>query len=762
MVQSKPMRARWAFYFCETKGFIVGPATLLDGLNDAQRQAVTATDGPVLIVAGPGSGKTRVLTHRVAYLIDERGVSPWNILAVTFTNKAAREMRERLENLVGLERSRQLTVGTFHATCARILRRDAQLIGVDPHFTIYDDADQMEAVRQALKALNLDPKQFAPRPILSRISAAKSQFIPPERFAEQVQSYWEEVVARIYPNYQQTLRRNRALDFDDLLAETLRLFDEQPEALQRYQDHYRYVLVDEYQDTNRVQYLLVHALAASHRNICVVGDPDQSIYGWRHADIRNILDFKRDYPDAVEIHLELNYRSSRSIVEAADSIIKANTQRIQRKLRTENPVGDPISIRELFDEGQEAQFVVSEIRRLTYGGDLRFSDCAVMYRTNAQSRPLEEAFIRGDIPYQLIGGTRFYERREIKDAMSILRLIANPNDQVSLQRVLQNTPLGKGIGNKTSQQIEQWTRRTGRSVYDALAAIDGALDVSPPEIGSRAARLLSDVYGILTRLVTASQTLTLSELFDLAMEQTGFAAQFQDNGDPDAIDRWENVLQLRAVLSSYDDLPESTALQTFLEESALVADADTISESDNQVTLITLHAAKGLEFPIVFLVGAEEGILPHSRSMESESQLEEERRLFYVGVTRAKKRVYISHVFRRAMYGYGDLSLRSRFVDAIPANLIEVVSNRSTNGSSHRNPSVIGGARASQDGAATEVSATTPLTPLTAGERVFHGRFGDGVVLQVRDISGDQEVTVEFKRHGRKKLMASLANLRTD
>ncbi|MGA7672901.1 MAG: 3'-5' exonuclease, partial [Nitrolancea sp.] len=569
---------------------------------------------------------------------------------------------------------------------------------------------------------------------------------------------WEEVVARIYPIYQQTLRRNRALDFDDLLAETLRLFDEQPDVLHRYQDLYRYVLVDEYQDTNRVQYLLVHALAAAHRNICVVGDPDQSIYGWRHADIRNILDFKRDYPDATEIHLELNYRSTQSIVQAADSIIRANTQRIQRKLRTDNPLGEPISIRELFDEGQEAQFVVSEIRRLTFNGTLRFSDCAVMYRTNAQSRPLEEAFIRSEIPYQLIGGTRFYERREIKDAMAILRLVANPNDAVSLQRVLQNTPFGKGIGNRTLQLLDGWTREHNRSVYEALGALDGSVDLSPPEVGSRAARLLADVYGVLSGLVEASHTVTLTELFDLAMEQTGFAAQFQDNGDPESIDRWENVLQLRAVLSGYDDLPESSALQTFLEESALVADADTIADSDDQVTLITLHAAKGLEFPVVFLVGAEEGILPHSRSMDSETQLEEERRLFYVGVTRAKQRVYISHVFRRAMYGYGDLSLRSRFIEAIPAELLDVVNARTSGSNFGSNGSYSGSGQRKAEREVPHVS----LIPLTVGVRVFHDRFGDGVVLQVRDISDDQEVTVEFKRHGQKRLMASLANLQTD
>jgi DNA helicase-2/ATP-dependent DNA helicase PcrA len=733
---------------------------LLEGLNDAQRQAVTATDGPVLIVAGPGSGKTRVLTHRVAYLIDAHGVSPWNILAVTFTNKAAREMRERLERLIGIERSRQLTVGTFHAVCARVLRRDASLIGVDPRFTIYDDADQMEAVRQALKTLNLDPKQFAPRPILSRISAAKSQFIDPKRFNEQVQSYWEEVVARIYPIYQETLKRNRALDFDDLLGETLRLFEEVPDALKRYQDWFRYVLVDEYQDTNRVQYLLVRALAAEHHNICVVGDPDQSIYGWRQADIRNILDFKRDYPNATEIHLELNYRSTGSIVAAADSIIRANTQRIQRKLRTENPAGEPISVRELFDEGQEAQFVVGEVRRLTLTGKYKYRDFAVMYRTNAQSRALEEGFIRGEIPYQLIGGTRFYERREIKDAMAILRLIANPNDAVSLQRVLQNTPLGKGIGTKTAQQLEQWARQTGRPIYDGLQSLHGSLDITPPDVGGRAANLLANVYQVLSKLVAAETTLALSELFDLAMETSGYAAQFIDTGDPDTLERWENVLQLRAVLSSYDDLEDATALQTFLEESALVADADTIADSDDQVTLITLHAAKGLEFPIVFLVGAEEGILPHSRSMESETQLEEERRLFYVGVTRAKERVYITHAFRRAMYGFGDVTVRSRFVEAIPPELIEESRGRSLTPPSAVRPRSIGSGLGPQRDERQAATATA-LTPLSAGDRVFHERFGDGVVMKVRDVNDDQEVTINFKRHGQKLLMASLANLQT-
>ncbi|HEU5423391.1 MAG TPA: UvrD-helicase domain-containing protein [Nitrolancea sp.] len=743
-------------------------ADLLEGLNEAQVRAVTAGDGPVLIVAGPGSGKTRVLTHRIAYLIDERGVSPWNILAVTFTNKAAREMRERLERLIGPEQARKLTVGTFHATCARILRQHGQHAGIDPRFTIYDDADQIETVKQALKALNLDPKEFSPRGILSRISSAKSRFVRPEQFAEVTESYFDEIVARVYPRYQETLRQNRALDFDDLLAETLRLFDEQPEIKQRYQEWYRYVLVDEYQDTNHVQYLLVRALAERHRNLCVVGDPDQSIYGWRQADIRNILDFKRDYPEAQEIHLELNYRSTGVIVAAADRVIRENTQRIQRQLRTENAEGEPIVLRECFDDTQEAQFVAGEIRRLSYTGRFHERQVAVMYRTNAQSRALEEAFIRGEIPYQLIGGTRFYERREVKDTMALLRLIANPRDAVSLQRLLQNTPLGKGIGAKTLTDLERWARLEGRSVFDGLAALAGELPLAPPQISGRAARLLGEVYATLSELVEASRRLVVTELFDLAVAETGIAAQLQQGGDPEMLERWENVLQLRAVLSGYDELPTESALETFLEESALVADADTMEESGNQVTLITLHAAKGLEFPVVFLVGVEEGILPHARSLDTEDELEEERRLFYVGLTRAQERLYITHAFRRSTYGRSDLAIRSRFVDAIPDELIESTEGRSAPPAS-RSGATIASPRAraqAQLGLAPTPmpasAAPAALPSYSVGDRVFHQHFGDGQVVAVTAASGDLEVTVNFVRHGTKRLMASLANLLTE
>jgi DNA helicase II / ATP-dependent DNA helicase PcrA len=726
---------------------------ILHGLNEAQIRAVTTTEGPVLIVAGPGSGKTRVLTHRVAYIIEARGVSPWNILAVTFTNKAANEMKDRLGILIG-EDVQKIAVGTFHRICVRILRRDAHLIGRDPRFTIYDDADQIDAVRRVLKSLGLDPKHFAPRPILSRISAAKSQFVGPERFAQQVTSYWEEIVSRVYPAYQEILLQNRAFDFDDLLGETLRLFDENPDVLSRYQDRYRYCLVDEYQDTNHVQYLLVKALSGGHDNLCVVGDPDQSIYGWRQADIRNILEFKRDYPNAVEIHLELNYRSTGAIVEAADHVIRANLQRIDRRLRTDNEPGDPIRVRECYDENQEAQFVVGEIRRLMATAGLSCRDFAIMYRTNAQSRSLEEAFVRSEIPYQIVGGTRFYERREIKDAMAILRMIANTQDGISLHRVLRNTPLGKGIGSRTLDELEQWAAAHGRSLFEAIAAVAGESHLPPPDVNTRAVNLLREVHKTVTRLVDQSASVPLSTLFDLAVEQTGFVGQFHETGDPEAIERWENVLQLRGVLTGYDELPEETALETFLEESTLVSAADDLKDSNDQVTLITLHAAKGLEFPVVFLIGAEEGILPHARSMESEAELEEERRLFYVGVTRAMKQVYITYAFRRAIFGQSDLSFRSRFIDSIPPDLVESAEGRPVERAAE--------ARAGRDfGRATRDSEqpTAPDVEYAPGQRVFHPRFGDGIVVAVRERGGSQDVTVEFKRHGKKTLDASLANL---
>ncbi|HCG30262.1 MAG TPA: ATP-dependent DNA helicase PcrA [Chloroflexi bacterium] len=722
-------------------------STLLQDLNAEQRAAVTTTDGPVLIVAGPGSGKTRVLTVRIANLIQGHGVAPWNILAVTFTNKAAREMRERVEHLVG-DRARWVMLGTFHGFCARVLRQYGHLIGVDPRFVIYDDGDQMGAVKSAMDQLDISPKHFSPRAILSTISRAKSLNIGPTEFTDSVESYFEEVVARVYPVYQQTLRRRQALDFDDLLTTALRLLYESPEALAALRNRYHYVLVDEYQDTNRIQYLLVKELAAEHRNICVVGDPDQSIYGWRAADIRNILTFKEDFPDAVEIHLEENYRSTPEILSAADGVIRENVQRIDRKLRTSNRAGEKIVLRECFDEAQEARYVVEEIQRLTERGQCTGSDIAVLYRTNWQSRPIEEALIRASIPYQLIGGVRFYERKEIKDALALLRLIANPDDFAAFQRVVAEYPLGAGIGAKTLSDLEGWARSHD---LGSGAALDAVGDAGGPALASRAVKLLIGMRERVGSLRELEPTMPLSELFDRAIEETGYAGYFTA-GDDEAMARWENLQQLRANLERFDDEAPEERLAIFLTEVALVSDADTIEEVREKVTLITLHAVKGLEFPVIFLTGVEEGLIPHQRSItENPAMLEEERRLFYVGITRAKERLYISHAFRRSRFGGVEPSAPSSFLSSIPASSLAA-------GSRSHEP-----ARATTRKLLVPDAIQAPASiRVVAGQRVFHVKFGDGIVTSATDRGGDQEITVEFKRYGEKRLIGSLANLTID
>ena len=722
-------------------------STLLSGLNAEQTAAVTTTDGPVLIVAGPGSGKTRVLTTRVAYLIQEHNVAPWHILALTFTNKAAREMRERVERLAG-ERASWITMGTFHSFSARILRTYGGEIGIDSRFVIYDDGDQMGVVKQAMNQLDINVKQFAPRAVLSGISGAKSHNLSPRAYSRSVETYWEEIVARVYPVYQDTLQRRRALDFDDLLYAALRLVRESEHARTKLRDRHRYILVDEYQDTNHIQYLIVNALSEEHRNLCVVGDPDQSIYGWRAADIRNILTFKDDYPEAVEVHLEENYRSTPQILTAADTVIRANTQRIERTLRTSRPKGEQLIVRECSDETIEAQFIVQEINRLQRQHNYSGNDFAVLYRTNAQSRPIEEAFILGGMPYQLIGGTRFYERREIKEVVALLRLISNPDDSGAFQRVMDAFPIGQGIGTKSLSVLEEWASRRGTGLEAALAALNAP---DGPPVAGRGKTLLASVAAVLADLRLAANDITLSELFDRVLRDTGFLSLFE-SGDPEMMDRWDNVLQLRSTIEQYDALPHEGALSTFLEEVALVSDADTLEADAEKVTLITLHAVKGLEFPVVFITGVEEGLIPHQRSIsENPESLEEERRLFYVGLTRAEQRLYLTHTFRRTRYGTSEMASPSSFLMSIPDSVIGSLPTRSpsrraavsTNGNSLIQP----------------VESQPSFQRLSEGDRVFHTRFGDGLIEKVADKGDDQEVTVSFKRHGQKRLMASLANL---
>ncbi|MDO8567102.1 MAG: UvrD-helicase domain-containing protein, partial [Dehalococcoidales bacterium] len=636
-------------------------ADILAGLNPAQREAAETISGPVLILAGPGSGKTRVVVHRIAYLIKVAGVSPHRIMAVTFTNKAAREMTERLNQLVSAS-VKDLTIGTFHAICARILRRDGKAIGVDPGFVIYDEEDQVNLIKKSMELLNLDTKQHTPKAIQSAINSAKSRLLTPVDYPKHHHSYFDEVVQRVYERYQQLITGSNALDFEDLLLKTVQLFQQHPDILARYQLRYLHVHVDEFQDTNLVQYELVKSLAGKYRNICVVGDPDQSIYSWRHADLRNILNFEKDYPDAKVVLLEQNYRSTKMILDAASSVISVNKQRKQKNLWTENPEGLPINIVETYTEQEEAQFVVNEIDNLTKEG-FKLGDFAVMYRTNAQSRALEEAFIRYGTPYKLVAGTRFYERREVKDGIAYLRLIQNADDSVSLLRII-NCP-ARGIGQQTISALSQWARSKELSEFRAVQTVTD--DGSTP-FNSRTVRVLAGFAGVMAESIAKSKEMNVVELLDLVVERSGYQGFLMSLTDGE--ERWENILELRTVAQQYRDLPPPEGLIALLEAVTLISDVDTFDQTVNAATLMTLHQAKGLEFPVVFIVGMEDGILPHIRSFDDPGQMEEERRLCYVGITRAKERIYLVRAFRRSLMGSSTANRPSRFLKDIPAQLV--------------------------------------------------------------------------------------------
>ena len=710
---------------------------ILEGLNPAQREAVEAIDGPLLILAGPGSGKTRVIAHRVAYLIKVWGVRPRQIMAVTFTNKAAREMKERLYGLLGSS-VEELSVGTFHAICARILRRDGKHIGIDPNFVIYDDDDQMSLVKRVLQELDIDPKRSPARVFLSAISASKSQMTAPKDYVKS--NYFEEVAGRVYQRYQELLSESKALDFDDLLMKVVELFQKNPDVLEKYQKRYHHVLVDEFQDTNIVQYMLAKQLAGKHRNICVVGDPDQSIYSWRSADVRNILSFEKDYPDAKLVYLEQNYRSTKVILEVAHSVISVNRKRKEKGLWTENEEGLPIVVVESYNEQEEAQFVVSEVDKLVGKGKYKAGDIAIMYRTNAQSRAVEEAFIRYGMPYKLVGGTRFYERREVKDIIAYLRLIHNPYDSVSLSRVINIPP--RGIGAKTTDQLDQMARERSIPVYTVLQTVSD--DKSEQSLNSRTARALTVFLELLNELIKASQEMNTVDLFDLIINRTGYKEYLYEN--PDGEDRWENILELRTVADDYRELPPKEGLPSFLENIALVTDTDSYNEKVNAVTMITLHAAKGLEFPIVFILGLEEGLLPHRRSLDDPDQMEEERRLCYVGITRAKNQVYLVRAFRRSSMGATSVNLPSRFLMDIPSHLRTTPRGAADKLSPSAKPST------------QQAKAEKP--PLSAGEQVVHAKFGEGIVVSCVPSGNDQEVTIAFKGDtGLKRLLLSLAPL---
>ncbi|MBI4318111.1 MAG: UvrD-helicase domain-containing protein [Chloroflexi bacterium] len=731
--------------------------TILSGLNPRQREAVEAVAGPLLILAGPGSGKTRVITHRIAYLIKVVGVKPHNIIAVTFTNKAAREMRARLEKLVPTS-VEHLTLGTFHAICARLLRREGQAIGLDSHYVIYDEDDQVSAVRRVLKELELDEKANPPRAIIHTISAAKSELRTPVLYAEYATSYHEEVILRVYRRYQEVLAEHKALDFDDLLMTTDRLFRERPDVLEKYQDRYVHVMVDEFQDTNIAQYVISKKLAGKHRNVCVVGDEDQSIYSWRQADIRNILNFEYDFPDARVVCLDQNYRSTKTILNAARQVISANSMRKDKQLWTSNQDGVPITIFEAYNEEEEATYVVSEIERLVSRGLHEPRDFAVMYRANAQSRVLERAFYRRQMPHRLVG-MRFYERKEIKDVLAYLRVIQNPYDGVSLDRII-NVP-NRGLGAKTLAELGRWAHQLGVPVWDALrvlagdepaaeAAAAGVITKSP--FSTRAEQLLLKAFGLFEDLRHASSTLNVADLIRHVLDASGYQEMVRD-GTEEGNDRWENILELIAVASEYAGLEPKVSLTAFLEEAALATDVDDYNESDNAVTLITLHTAKGLEFPVVFIVGMEDGICPHIRSFDDAGRMEEERRLCYVGMTRAKERLFLVYAFRRTLYGNSTVNTPSRFLADIPPNLVSGWRDKTTST-----------AKAPLGRSTPEIEQKAvpkvPVEPVyRPGDRVRHAKFGEGIVISTVVLADDQEVSVAFPEIGVKKLSLKFAPL---
>ncbi len=721
---------------------------ILATLNPAQREAAEAIKGPVLILAGPGSGKTRVITYHVAYLVRTCGVSPHHIMAVTFTNKAAREMKDRLEQLLG-QALEALTLGTFHAICARVLRRDGKAVGLEPGFVIYDEDDQLRLVKQILEELKLDSKQYVPQALRSAIDAAKSRLISPEAYGQQVGSYFEEIVHRVYQRYQQLLSQGQAVDFDDLLMKTIQLFRDHPKILARYQSRYVHILVDEFQDTNIAQYELMKQLAGKHRNLCVVGDPDQSIYSWRFADLRNILSFEKDYPEAKVVFLEQNYRSTKTILEVASDVISANVLRKPKRLWTENEDGTPVAVIESYNAEEEAQYVVNEIERLVSQEQIAPKDCAVMYRVNAQSRALEETFLRYGMPYKLVGGTRFYQRQEVKDIIAYLRLIHNPQDNVSLLRII-NVP-GRGIGQKTIGILQSWAQAHDVSLFQALrqtsqSAVAGEAKQPLP---SRTIQALAGFDALTAGLIAQSHELSLSALVDEILERSGYRAYIQDKEDGE--ERWENIMELRNVAAEYNDFDTEEALTAFLEKVSLVSDIDELDEKADTVTLITLHQAKGLEFPAVFIIGLEEGILPHRKSFDDPEQMEEERRLCYVGITRAKKHLYLLRSYRRSLFGGSTANPPSRFLPDISRHLI------SPRGLWDESPTTVPDPDSSHNFHRSRQSVAT-LT-LKVGDHVSHSKFGPGIVMSCSPTREDQEITVVFEQAGVKKLLASLAPL---
>ena len=740
--------------------------SLLNDLNPVQQKAVLETEGPLLVFAGAGSGKTRVLTYRIAYLIQERGIRPWNIFAVTFTNKAADEMRERVERLLG--RSAKGTwISTFHSACARILRQHIEQIGFKRNFVIYDDQDQERHLKTIMKELNLDFKMFPPRAIQSGIERLKNEGITPDQYSPNPYNIFQKRMALVYQRYQEDLHRNNALDFGDLLTFVIILFRRFPEILRSYQMLCHYVMVDEFQDTNLIQYQLIRKMVEAHQNICVVGDDDQSIYRWRGAEVGNILNFERDFPEAKVITLEQNYRSTQNILQAANHVVRKNRYRKEKKLWTENPEGELLTFYVAEDEMDEAHFAVQKIMgHVSTKESIRaYRDIAVFYRINAQSRAIEDELVKYRIPYTVVGGMKFYERKEIKDILAYLKLIDNPSDGLSLKRII-NVP-SRGIGEKTIEKIEAFAREKGLSLYEGLRQAIGEDGLTPTTKAK-----MKEFIQLIEEFREDAKSLTLSQLTLALLAKTKYLQRLKEEGTDEAISKIENIDELINVMMGLEQGEEKVSLESFLEKVSLVTDVDLYEDKGNRVSLMTLHCAKGLEFPIVFIMGIEEGLLPHYRRGEEIEDMEEERRLFYVGITRAKERLFLSRAEERSTFGVGRANLPSRFLDELPIELMQFEERKGSMGSlfsqetpwsedTHQTEIMVEGL--SQESLFSEgdgvVLSPEVFFPLKIGMRVRHQKFGEGRVKLVEGMDENQKAMIFFQNVGAKRLKVRYANL---
>lgn len=739
--------------------------SIYDSLNEQQREAVYHTDGPLLILAGAGSGKTRVLTHRIAYLMEEKKVNPWNILAITFTNKAAGEMRERVDKLVG-SGSESIWVSTFHSTCVRILRRHIDRLGYDNHFTIYDSDDQKTLMKEICKSLNIDTKVYKERALLAAISSAKDEILTPGEYEDRAEGdYGRQRIAKVYWEYEKQLKANNALDFDDLLLKTVQLFQTQPDVLEYYQERFRYIMVDEYQDTNTVQFKFISLLASKYRNLCVVGDDDQSIYKFRGANIQNILNFEKEYEDAKVVKLEQNYRSTGNILNAANAVIRHNAGRKDKTLWTDNGDGDRLRVRQFYTAFDEAEFIAEDIKTEVRQG-LAFNGCAVLYRTNAQSRLLEEKFVASNIPYKIVGGINFYARREIKDLLCYLKTIDNGQDDLAVRRII-NVPK-RGIGLTTINRVQESAASRGIGFYQALQGVDLI-----PNIG-RAASKLDSFVALVEYFKGRAREESISKLMEEILEMTAYIETLEAEDKEDAEARIQNIDELLSKIVSYEEAcaeaGEKPTLSEFLEEVALVADIDSLDENQDYVVLMTLHSAKGLEFPHVYLAGMEDGLFPSAMCIDDPEELEEERRLCYVGITRAQQKLTVSCARQRMIRGEIRFHQVSRFLGEIPQELIETGEQLFEE---ERNVPVSNARQHARQafqqqpfqshaaGKGTKQFAVTKGKGLdyTVGDRVQHIKFGKGVVKNITEGGRDYEVTVDFDSAGVKKMFASFAKL---